>query len=183
MIIGILGEKSSGKDTCADYLVNDFNFKKEIIAKPLKKVLKILFNFSDEQLYGDSKELIDANWGNSPRVILQYLGTDIFRKDIQKILPNIKDNFWINKIYHKYKFDKDTKMVISDVRFQNEVDVIHSMGGKILKIKRRSLNNNDNHESEKYIDLIDNYDFLLENDGTKEELYAKINEILNKFKT
>ena len=181
MLIGILGRKSSGKDTTADYMCLNYNFEKLILAQPLKDACKLLFNFSDEQLYGNLKETIDPNWGTSPRIVLQYLGTDIFRRDINKIIPNIDGNFWVNLIASKYtemkNNNKNAFAVISDVRFQNEIDKIHEQGGVVIKIIRSSLSNTDIHESEKNIDTLE-ADYTIINDSTKDNLYNEIDNIV-----
>ncbi len=184
MLIGLLARRTYGKDTIADYLVKNYGYQKVPLASPLKEACRILFNFDDEQLYGSQKETIDPNWGIAPRQVFQYLGTDVLRNDISKIIPDIKDNFWINNVKIQYKKalkqNPNTKFVISDVRFQNEVDIIQKLGGKVVKIER-DLNINDTtdtHESEKSIDFINNYDILVENNGTLDELYMKVDELV-----
>lgn len=181
MLIGILGRKGAGKDTIADYLSDQHNFNKLILAEPLKDACKILFNFNDEQLYGNLKETIDPNWGVSPRVVLQYLGTDIFRKDISKIIPNINGNFWVNLMTSKYKQlqneNSNIRVVISDVRFKNEIDEIHKLNGIIIKVIRPNLDNNDCHESEKLIDNLKG-DYEIINDKNLDELYEKVKSIM-----
>lgn len=170
MIIGILGEKYSGKDTMADYIVMKYNYKKIIIAEPLKEICRILFNFTDEQLYGNLKEEVDENWNVSPRKIYQYLGTDVFRNNINNIIPNINQNFWIKLVTMKHSINTNT--VISDVRFQNEIDYIHSLGGIVVKLIR---NNNDEevHESEAYIKNLKG-DYEINNNGTLNDLWKEI---------
>ena len=181
MLVGILGRKFAGKDTVADYMCSKHNFNKLILAQPLKDACKLLFNFSDEQLYGNLKESIDPNWGITPRIVFQYFGTDVFRRDIHKIIPNIGDNFWINLAISKYlemkNANKDALIVISDVRFQNEIDSIHEQGGIIIKIIRPELSNMDAHESEKNIDNLSG-DYTIINDETKDDLYKKIDIII-----
>jgi hypothetical protein len=83
--IGLLGQKGSGKDTLADYLVNNKGFVKYSFATPVKNISKILFNLSDEQLYGNLKEIIDDKLGISPRVIFQRLGTEFGQDLIYKL--------------------------------------------------------------------------------------------------
>lgn len=176
VLVGILGKKRAGKDTISDYLEKKYNFNKIAFATPLKEVCKILFDFSDEQLYGDLKEVVDPNWGMSPRHMMQYLGTDILRKQI-------KDDMWINIVRNKYlkytKENKDYRMVISDVRFPNEIKAVHDLSGIVIKVTRPSINNKDQHESETLIDTINDYDFEVINDGTMEDLYNKIDKIIN----
>lgn len=181
MIIGILGRRNVGKDTVSDYICNKYNYTKLTLAEPLKEICKILFNFSDEQLYGNKKEVIDEYWKITPRRIFQYFGTDILRKDVSKIIPDINEDFWINMIIKKIK-DSDIKYhVISDVRFQNEIDKIRENNGIIIKIERNiSVKyNTDNHESENNIDFLIG-DYLLVNNGTFKELYNMIDNIMNK---
>lgn len=140
MLIGILGRKRVGKDTVADYLCEKYGFRKLTLAQPLKDICKVAYDFSDEQLYGSLKEVIDDRIGVSPRIVYQYIGTEVFRKDINRIIPDIKNNFWINLIAENYleiKRNSDNDLVvISDVRFQNEIDKIHELGGIVIKINR-----------------------------------------------
>ena len=182
-LIGLLAKKQHGKDTTADYMIEKYKYKKLSLASPLKEGCRFLFNFNDEQLYGNRKEEVDPFWGVTPRTIFQYLGTDIFRKDINKIIPGIDENFWVNCMKNKYqnftKENPDGRYVISDVRFQNEVDTVHELGGIVIKIERPDMLSNDSHESETNIDKIKNYDFLLDNGGTMDELYKKIDKLDN----
>ncbi len=55
-IIAFCGLAGSGKDTAANYLVEEHGFKKASFAAPLKQMVKIAFGFSDEQLYGPSSK-------------------------------------------------------------------------------------------------------------------------------
>lgn len=181
MLIGILGYKFSGKDTTADYLVKKYDFTKISFAQPLKDICKILFNFDDEQLYGNKKEVLDPRWGISPRTAFQYIGTDMFRNKIKEIMPNVENNFWVNLAIDNYKnIIKNcptNSVVIADVRFQNEIDAVKNNGGIIIKIVRPTLQNNDQHASENIGDLEGDFEIL--NDGTLENLYSKIDGIFN----
>ncbi len=98
MIIGIMGQAGSGKDTFADRLVDKYGFVKLALADPLKRICKDIFDFSDKQLWGPSEERnkpdprylvkTDVSYTNgtqvpiytgdylSPRVALQTLGTE-----------------------------------------------------------------------------------------------------------
>lgn len=180
MLIGILGYKFSGKDTTADYLVKKYNFKKIAFADPLKDTCRILFNFDEDQLFGNKKETIDPRWGISPRTAFQYIGTDIFRNKISEIMPNVGNNFWVNLAIDNYKQIQKTNVkqnvVISDVRFQNEIDAIQNNGGIIIKIIRPSLQSNDMHASENISELSGDHEIY--NDGTLENLYDKIDKLI-----
>lgn len=182
VLIGFLGRKGSGKDTASDYLVNRYKFKKISFAEPIKEGCRELFGFNDDQLYGNKKEDIDEFWNTSPRKIFQYLGTDIFRKDINKIIPNIQNNFWVKSFEKKYMklFTSESLYVVSDVRFENEIDLIHKYCGYIVKINRSNANNDDQHSSEKEIDNLKG-DYYINNNSSLDDLYKTIDEIYNKI--
>lgn len=173
MIIGILGKKNSGKDVCGNYFENKFNFTKYHYADPLKKILHELLDLTNEQLYGDKKEIVDERYGMTPRFMMQYVGTDLLRN---KFISDV----WIKKFENIYKNNKNINYCICDVRFQNEVDSIHNLGGIIIKINRKlDIHQTDKHVSENEIDNINNYDFELNNDSNINELYENLNIIYN----
>jgi dephospho-CoA kinase len=186
-VIGILGLKRSGKDTSAEYLINNYGYVRYSFADPLKRATKEIFGFTDEQLWGDEKETIDSNWGISAREILQIMGTELFQYDIHKHtdkLSHIGRNIWVNrfKIWYKDELKKNPNLmvVIPDVRFPHEVDIIKSIGGSIWKVVRPSLNNVDLHPSETEMESIIP-DLLINNDSTIENLYKTIENECTKF--
>lgn len=56
MIIGLSGFAGSGKDLVSDILVRDHGFVKIALADCMKRFLKEVYDFSDEQLWGPSEE-------------------------------------------------------------------------------------------------------------------------------
>ena len=144
-IIGLVGNKGVGKDTVADYLVK-LNFHKIAFADVLKKSIKVLFNWSDEELNGSNKEVIDETWNVAPREILQLLGTECLRDIISpKIDTSITFNgvtrefsFHIKRLYLNMKklLETTDNIVISDIRFQDELDFVHFIGGIVIKVDR-----------------------------------------------
>jgi len=183
-LLGILGKKRHGKDTVSDYIVLKYGFKKDTLAQPIKDICKILFDFSDEQLYGNLKDTIDENLGTTPRAIFQYLGTDILRKDLNKIAQKKNcENLFVDHMKKRCAnyLNNNESVIISDIRCQNEVDAIHEMGGIIIKIDRPNFAYpvEDLHESEKNIDNIADYDHLIDNSKDIESLYDKITNLMN----
>jgi hypothetical protein len=172
-IIGFLAKRRRGKDTLADYLVSHHGFRKDSFANPLKEACRILFGFTDEQLYGNEKEKVDPRWGVEPRVVLQFVGTEIVRDQFHKILPDIGKDFWLKSF--KLRYEEGLKkgienVVIADVRFQNEVDLIHSLGGKVYKIVRPSLDEEDKKlskdvEDKRMIDAFKELNKIAEKNG------------------
>ncbi len=173
-LIGILGRLRVGKDTTGDYLVNEHNYTKLAFATPLKEGCKILFNLNDYDVY-EGKDVMHPYWGVTPRTLIKYIANDVFRSDINRILPNVGDKFWVNHTMNKCKELDGVNIVISDVRFQSEIDAIHNNGGIIIKV----VNNNVNKMADE--DHIDELlgDYYVINEGSLDELYEKIEQILN----
>jgi hypothetical protein len=64
----------------------------------------------------------------TPRWVLQYWGTEVCR-------TGFHDDIWIASVENKMRKTTDN-IVISDVRFPNEIKAIHNAGGIVVRIKR-----------------------------------------------
>lgn len=60
-----MGQARSGKDTLAGYLIRNFGFERVGLADPLKRFCKEVFDFTNEQLWGDDRDRPDERY---PRV-------------------------------------------------------------------------------------------------------------------
>ena len=150
MIIGIGGKKGSGKDTLAKYLINNYNYKRYAFGDPVKEVCKV-FDLSEDQLYGNMKDIYDERLGVYPRELFQKIGTEFGRKFIHELFPDLKINkgdLWVDKFTNYYEKNKSVNIVITDVRFESEIKSIKDKGGILIYIKRSNENKNDNHLSE-----------------------------------
>ena len=178
MLIGFTAVAGAGKDTAASSIaVHQKSVEIMAFAKPLKDACKILFNFTDEQLYDPvKKEEMDPVWERSPRKILQWLGTDVLREHINK-------EFFTINMKQRIEESKAEYIVISDVRFDNEAELIKSMGGYIIKIVRENATTtqHSSHATEQGISphLIDH---TLENDGTLEDFHEKVGRLVRLLK-
>jgi hypothetical protein len=183
-IIGITGRKFNGKDTLAEYLVKNHKYEQLAFAKPIKDISKILFGFNEQQLYGSLKETIDDRWNVTPRTVMQYIGTEMFRKMMGNVVPELGEDFWVKclmeQIKSKLKENPNVKLVISDVRFANEIDAIKTFNDHLLlRVSRPSINNNvDVHESESFIEKL-TVDHEILNDSTIDSLYDKFDKLIN----
>ena len=171
-IIGLTGKKFCGKDTVANYFVDNYGYTKIAFADILKDVCKIIFGLTDKQLNTDEKEIIDEIWKVSPRQIMQFVGTDLFRNQLQLLIPFVKEDIWILCVKHKI-LDVTKKFIISDVRFENELAMIKELDGKIININRTTVFD-DKHISET-LNLY--YDYKIDNNSTIDELYVKCNNL------
>lgn len=182
-VIGIVGRKQHGKDTTANYMVEKYGYIRIAFADAIKDMLKCSFGFSEEQLNGNLKETIDEFWKIKPRQVLQFVGTELFRDKMGELIPHIETNFWVfivkKKIHDTLKVNPHAKFVMSDCRFENEVNFIKEMGGQMIHVFRPTIENNSesNHSSEKYIDDLP-FDFKIINDGSLDNLHLQVDLIM-----
>ena len=190
-IIGVTGRKYHGKDTVSNHICEHYKYTKIALADPIKEICRILFEFNDDQLYGKSKEIIDNRWNISPRTAFQYIGTELFRKQIYSLIPELGEKFWIKclleDIKYQLKNDLQVKFIISDIRFQNEVDTLLSefKNTIFIRVKRPSINlkldRTGLHESEIMIDNLKNINYEIINDSSLESLYGKVENIMSEL--
>lgn len=204
-VIAISGFISSGKDSVAGYLISKYGYTRESLAGSLKDATSAIFNWPRNMLEGDTadsrlwRETEDEWWadnldmpGLTPRIVLQQLGTEVFRN-------NFHSDIWLlslkNRLLGNYN-----NVVITDCRFPNEISLIKSLGGKLVWVKRGPLPewynlaleyNTDNdqdkfdklnnfykvHPSE-YKWIGSNFDYIIENNSDLTTLYAEVDKIV-----
>lgn len=183
MIIGITGHARHGKDTTADFICDLMapSFYKCALADSMKDAAAVIFGWGYDHLYGDKKDLIDPEYGISPRHVLQSLGTewgqyklseyDSFRETTGRLL-------WTKALLRTITDDENA--VISDVRFPHEADAIRARGGKIVMIRRTGWPVNMEHESEKAIEEI-KCDYVIRNGLDLDALKDETKKMLHYF--
>jgi len=185
MIVGLTGKKQSGKSTIAKYLVEECGFIEYSIASPLKEISKILCGFTEQQLNTtqERKETVDLNVGISPREFLQVFGTEICRNLIPFYLPNMNLGkskiIWVHLLSQFLLKNQHRNIVISDVRFPDEVDEIKDNNGIVIHIDRYMMNADkfQLHSSETQTLK---YDYIVKNDKDVCKLLENVMEIIKK---
>jgi len=142
MIVGISGFIGCGKGTVADQLTNEYGFRKDSFAASLKDACAVLFDWPRHLIEGDTKESrewreqIDTWWAEkldipnfSPRLALQLIGTDALRNHFN---PGI----WFMTLENRIRKNPKQHVVISDVRFPNEIQFIKDHNGILININR-----------------------------------------------
>jgi hypothetical protein len=180
MIIALSGKINSGKTTVSD-IFKEHNFIIDSFAKSVKDICCIIFGYDREKIEGNNKEdrlwreTIDINiskllgYSFTPRDAMIKVGTDFGRNMIH---PNI----WIESLFNRY--NNQSNILITDLRFVNEYNEIKKKGGIVIRINRpNTSNNHNNHTSECELD---NYifDYIIDNNGTIEELKEKVINII-----
>jgi hypothetical protein len=102
------------------------------------------------------------------RRILQWWGTEYRRAQD----PDYWTKAWGRKV-EQYDLS-NVNILVDDVRFMNELEVIRAHGGLIVKIERPGFLGANNHASETSLDGFTAWDAVVVNDGTLAEFRARV---------
>ena len=112
--------------------------------------------------------------------MFQVLGTEFAQYMLPELLPSLKDKvdkkcFWVKHMMENLKNEKSQAIVISDVRFQHEIDFLLKENAYLFCIDRPDVKETRNHQSEEEWKTINSGKiFTIVNNGTIKELYKKI---------
>jgi dephospho-CoA kinase len=178
--IALCGKLRSGKSLAANHLHIRHGFDEVAFGDALKRTVNEVFPW----MVGPNK----------PRSLLQNYG---------QLMRSIDENVWIKHVERAIKGKIDFRVsmgaeaigiVLTDVRQQNEVDWCRANGFTIIRVTApdevrigRAIEAGDNfsvHDLAHSTELeIDNFtvDYTLENNGTVDELKAKIDTVLEEI--
>lgn len=182
MILGIAGPAGAGKDTVADYLVKEHGFKKMKFGGPLRQMLDAvgLFEPADREAREQPFKGFDFSW----RQAAQKLGTEFGRAldpDIwvKLVKASVEQNKWLcDNCSHGDGVEQ--RIVLSDVRFENESKMVRDLGGAVVHLLgRKDLNVGAGaHASEMGVLFWLWKDHLIDNSGSRVELHERIEKML-----
>ena len=165
-VICISGRAESGKDTAAQML-------KQYMIEDGKKAL--VTHYADLLKYICSKYLAwNGEKDEAGRSLLQYVGTDVFRKQ--------DPNFWVNFVITMLQLSQDLwdHVIIPDCRFPNEIELPKKIGFDVthVRVERPGFVNvlteeQGSHPSETALDGV-KADHVLINDGTLKDLRKSV---------
>lgn len=167
ILIGLSGAAGSGKNYVADQITAKYENSKQLaFADPLKQVVHHMFGIPLEDCYteagknkvtwmrwsecwvarqeGRQGNFVPKNgWASymTVRDLLQWVGSDLVRYQWDV-------NHWVNLAEQRIRNSSEDVVVVTDVRFQNEADLITGMGGTVLKVVGRKAAGVPQHVSE-----------------------------------
>jgi len=124
------------------------------------------------------------------RLLLQLIGTEAMREVVG-------ENVWVNALFSEYKSKEweeqgvypESKWIITDMRFPNELKAVEERGGITIRVNRnwkfveglKTVNNNIplnlQHPSETALDNA-SFRYIIENNGTIEQLIENVRTLL-----
>jgi len=171
-IILIGGKAGSGKDTVAEFLVNNCNFTQFAYANALKDYVSVSFNIN--------RQLFDTQEGKMSEIIVNNRKTTPRQMLIDVSLEKKKENplIWIQKVIESIKICDNKQVVISDFRFPEEYTELIKIFDNVItiQIKRNEALNIDDH-SERALNNF-KFDYIIYNNSSKEDLYKKVLKII-----
>lgn len=204
-IIAFCGAPGAGKDTAADYLVENHDFAHVKFARELREICAHSFGLPlhyladpafkdkkfehpiviDEEDYerftnrlnhnfvssGNYKDLRNVMIGKeleTPRELLQYIGTDVIRQGIDA-------SYFVSYVEDKIRYweSRGSNVVISDLRFPNELKAIKKHECKAYRILR-DVGENGHAAENQELDV----DGEVCNNGSVRELELQLEELL-----
>lgn len=179
MLIGLSGYARVGKDSVAKILVEKFDFEHVAFATGLRLALLAL----DPIIGGDTyypgtthlsealkrvesfEALKTSNYADEWRRLQQKMGTEVGR-------DMFGENVWVDLALKDYR-PSEGNLVVSDMRFPNEYEAIHSRGGVCWRVERPGVGPANKHPSETSLDDF-HFDRYIMNTGTLEDLVSKV---------
>ena len=161
-VILLSGKARSGKDTAADAILGEYQGKTFAFADDIKTIAYNYFGW-----HGEKDEL--------GRKLLQGIGTTG---------RNYNRDIWVNDTIDRIQWwtrqSSDNQLaVVTDTRYPNEIQRIkHEFSDVVtIRITRDSVEKLK-HPSETALDQWTDWDYVVGNNGTKEEFQKKILEIM-----
>jgi len=184
LLLGLAAKKQHGKDTMADWLRIMEGFIPLSFADPMKRsgaaslgtTPDVLEPYKEDPNFRiqagvvyEELGMVDPIIDITVRQFYQYVGTQAHRE-----IPEFGDRVWVDMMNDKVA--QVGRYVITDARFENEQREVKALGGYVVQIDRAGMPNSDSHASEQVDHGL--ADYVIQNDGTLAEFYAKIDEVL-----
>lgn len=169
-----------GKSTIAKYLATTHGYHALSFASPLLEMVETFLmhhGLSMEEIdyyCKQAKEISIPGVGRSYRHLARTLGTEWGRK-------LIKETTWLDAFEQKFDRHSSHKAIcVDDLRFRNEAALLKRKGFILVQVVRKDARNGiqDTHQSDIDLASFADWDHTISNDGTFDELYQSVSEII-----
>lgn len=197
-IIGVGGVYGAGKDEIADHLVRKHGWVKQGMSDTLLRYtleLNIWIRL-DKKISFRSPGYSEVIWAYSPGEFIKAadLITGVgyteakkqqeFRDWLQKfgteVGRDIDEDLWVNIARRRaLAAAEEAPVVLTGIRFPNEVAMMRAIGALIYVVRDTGATGKTAlHPSETSVSSTD-FDIVIENNGTLEELYAQVDDLVS----
>lgn len=199
ILLGLTGAAGAGKDTCA-LLLRQHGFRSIAFADAVRAEIAEAWRIDPRMLTErDTKEWplpalaignctdrafvhlctetdMDPGEPRSARWVMQRWGTE-YRRATYAL-------YWVDKVHHWVRQQRDAgarRLVITDVRFENEAELVRYLRGQVVRVHRPSLpallQATAAHASERPLVTTE----VVHNDGDIEHLRAELMRVVHRF--
>ena len=172
--IGFGYKARSGKDTSAEYLQGQYGGQIFKFAQPIYDIMNAVHGIAKVDSFKDTK-------------LLTWVGTEWGR--------SIKENIWVNNCLDRiYEAEKQgcylsgepfvNNFFITDVRYPNEAQALKENDFYLIKIDRKNRPEEEraSHTSENALNDYKDWDFVIDNNGSLEDLYEQLQRVVQVIK-
>lgn len=172
----IVAQQEAGKDAFGNFLCARAGAERLAFADPVKEAAITMLGMPRSVAYGGEAERRSwSRYGRDARQWLRWIGTELGRQQID-------ENIWIDRLVEKVK---QPTTVITDGRFKNEAFTLQNRLGPdyrviLIRLVRPEFTNEEQHASEaEQLEIPDDqFDFVIINDGSLEQLEAAAQNLL-----
>lgn len=187
MLVAFSGLKGSGKDTAAAILTEEYGFTKIAFADAVREMALTINPYIPVKSIGFMWEWIDQLADHLPLAdIIDEKGWDWAKREIPEVRRLLQvigteagrmllgENVWVDILAKKYPDISNTgsRYVITDCRFDNEVEFVRNHGGNLVWVERPGIVS-DGHASES-THIKDLCSVIVHNDSTITEFQEDI---------
>lgn len=187
--IGIMGLAGSGKDTAGKWLVDNRGYERVAFADPLKEAaLKV--DPIVEQRRDVDEEGEEFTYNVGLRWLVEEHGWEVVKDTVPEVRRFLQElgasiraldpDFWIRQALKKAAVVNERSgrpVVITDVRYPNEVAALRKAGWHLVYIDRPGTPRMA-HESEQLTG--ENADYLIHNDGDRAHFLREVEHFAGK---
>lgn len=179
-MIALTGPKGSGKDTVARLITEQYDDVKTIaFADPIKKVINDLFELdpSNNDQY-DAFKRTHVTYQLPGYMSHAVYGRELVR-EIGMLMRGYDDYQFNQYVVDRVNSESANLWIVTDVRFNNEFQLMKSMMVPIIQITRSGCNY-DGHVTERGF-APGTVDFTITNDGSLADLNTQTENIVKKI--
>lgn len=181
LIIGFAGAKGSGKDTGFKLLDELYpnRFQRVAFADPIKNTICQIFGLTVDQLNTVKRvtdiAIVDTNTNDHYG---HLSGRDLVR-EIGMLMRNYDDQQFNRYVENIIKSNPNQDFIITDVRFDNEIELIKRIGGVVVRVDRDCCLY-DNHVTEQQCQ---NPDYIIDNNHDLQYYKDQITNIIEHLRS
>ena len=180
MIIGLAGPKRSGKDYAYHVIKKHFPYteiERVAFADPIKEKICDIFNINRDELE-NLKTQVDFCIKNKDNSYGSFTGRDLI-VGIGTLMRSYNEHQFEDYVKEIVESNPNKLYICTDVRYQSEVDLIHSrLGGVVVQIQRDGVE----YEGTETERGVKGCDYIIKNDFNYEQnLITLVGIILDSF--